>query len=53
MRDRLRIYKSLSRLDRIATGKEDTIVLDFVNELAEIYAAFRPYYELAGRASNS
>jgi type I restriction enzyme R subunit len=37
--------QTLSRLNRTTRGKEDTFVLDFVNELEEIYAAFKPYYE--------
>lgn len=37
--------QTLSRLNRTHTGKEDTFVLDFVNEPAEIEAAFQPYYE--------
>lgn len=37
--------QTLSRLNRIAKGKEDTFVLDFVNEPADIYEAFKPYYE--------
>lgn len=36
--------QTLSRLNRIATGKEDTFVLDFVNEPDEIYRSFKPYY---------
>ena len=40
--------QTLSRLNRIHPGKEDTFVLDFVNERDEIYAAFKPYYEVAG-----
>jgi type I restriction enzyme R subunit len=41
--------QTLSRLNRIATGKEDTFVLDFVNDPAEIYAAFKPYYEVTSQ----
>jgi type I restriction enzyme R subunit len=43
--------QTLSRLNRTATGKDQTFVLDFVNEPAEILAAFQQYYrsaELAG-----
>ena len=36
--------QTLSRLNRKATGKTDTFVLDFVNERDEIFAAFKPYY---------
>jgi len=38
--------QTLSRLNRTAPGKEDTFVLDFVNETDEIQKAFRPYYEV-------
>jgi type I restriction enzyme R subunit len=38
--------QTLSRLNRTAPGKEDTFVLDFVNEPEEIYLAFAPYYEV-------
>jgi type I restriction enzyme R subunit len=37
--------QTLSRLNRAAPGKEDTFVLDFVNDPQEIYEAFKPYYE--------
>ena len=39
--------QTLSRLNRTATGKEDTFVLDFVNTEEDIYDAFKPYYEVA------
>ena len=38
--------QTLSRLNRTHAGKEDTFVLDFVNEAAEIQEAFKPYYEV-------
>jgi type I restriction enzyme R subunit len=41
----LRAVQTLSRLNRTHAGKEDTFVLDFVNEPEEILAAFQPYYE--------
>ena len=37
--------QTLSRLNRTAPGKEDTFVLDFVNDPEEIYQSFKPYYE--------
>ncbi len=37
--------QTLSRLNRTAPGKEDTFVLDFVNEAEEIRVSFQPYYE--------
>ncbi|MFN8431712.1 MAG: DEAD/DEAH box helicase family protein [Spirosomataceae bacterium] len=36
--------QTLSRLNRKATGKVDTFVLDFVNEPSEIVEAFQPFY---------
>lgn len=37
--------QTLSRLNRIAPGKTKTFVLDFRNEEAEIFKAFKPYFE--------
>ena len=37
--------QTLSRLNRTTSGKEDTFVLDFVNDRDEIFNAFKPYYE--------
>ena len=37
--------QTLSRLNRTYPGKEETFVLDFVNNPEEIYEAFKPYYE--------
>jgi|CZKU01.1.fsa_nt_gi type I restriction enzyme R subunit len=37
--------QTLSRLNRMAPGKEDTFVLDFVNDVKTIEDAFQPYYE--------
>lgn len=37
--------QTLSRLNRVIPGKENTYVLDFVNDPAEILAAFQTYYE--------
>lgn len=36
--------QTLSRLNRTTYGKEETFVLDFVNETDEIKEAFQPYY---------
>jgi type I restriction enzyme R subunit len=46
--------QTLSRLNRIHAGKEDTFVLDFVNEPEDIQEAFKPYYEetLVGERSD-
>ena len=43
--DGLQCVQSLSRLNRVATGKTETLVLDFVNEPDQIQAAFQQYYE--------
>jgi type I restriction enzyme R subunit len=37
--------QTLSRLNRTHPGKEDTFVLDFVNDTQEILDSFQPYYE--------
>ena len=37
--------QTLSRLNRIHPGKDDTMVLDFVNEADSIAESFQPYYE--------
>jgi type I restriction enzyme, R subunit len=37
--------QTLSRLNRIHPGKDDTFVLDFVNDAEQIQRAFAPYYE--------
>jgi len=41
----IQAVQTLSRLNRTHPGKEDTFVLDFVNEPDEIVNAFQPYYE--------
>ncbi len=41
----IQAVQTLSRLNRTHAGKEDTFVLDFVNETKEILDAFQPYYE--------
>jgi len=41
----LQAVQTLSRLNRIHPLKEDTFVLDFVNDRAEIWEAFKTYYE--------
>lgn len=37
--------QTLSRLNRIHPGKQDTFVLDFANSAEEIQAAFEPFFE--------
>jgi len=41
----IQAIQTLSRLNRTTRGKNDTFVLDFVNEPEEIQNAFQPYYE--------
>lgn len=43
----LAAVQTLSRLNRTASGKDDTFVLDFVNDADEIKEAFKPYFETA------
>src|SRR2546430_10851588 len=43
--DGIQAVQTLSRLNRTCTGKEDTFVLDFVNNAEDIQNAFKPYYE--------
>jgi type I restriction enzyme R subunit len=45
--------QTLSRLNRTTTGKEDTFVLDFANDTAEILESFQPYYELTTVQENT
>ena len=40
----IQAVQTLSRLNRMATGKDDTFVLDFRNEHDEIFKAFKPFY---------
>ena len=41
----VKAVQTLSRLNRISPGKEDTFILDFVNTAEEIQEAFKPYYQ--------
>ena len=43
--DGLQCVQTLSRLNRVAKGKTDTLALDFVNEPEQIQAAFQQYYQ--------
>jgi len=43
----IQAVQTLSRLNRCYPGKDQTYVVDFVNDPAEILAAFKPYYETA------
>jgi type I restriction enzyme R subunit len=37
--------QTLSRLNRTMYGKENTFVLDFINETEVIQKSFQPYYQ--------
>src|SRR5699024_8514306 len=39
----VKAVQTLSRLNRIYPGKEDTFILDFVNSKEDIEKAFKPY----------
>ncbi len=43
--DGVQAVQTLSRLNRVAPGKSDPFVLDFVNNPEDIAAAFAPYYD--------
>ncbi len=42
----VKAVQTLSRLNRTTTGKEDTFILDFVNDRETILESFQPYYEI-------
>src|SRR3989344_2990447 len=42
----IKAVQTLSRLNRTCPGKEDTFILDFVNDDSDIINAFQPYYEI-------
>jgi len=42
----VKCVQTLSRLNRMHAGKEDTFILDFTNDIEDILSAFQPYYEL-------
>lgn len=42
----VRAVQTLSRLNRMCAGKEDTFVLDFANDRETIFNSFQPYYEV-------
>lgn len=46
--DGIKAVQTLSRLNRTCRGKDDTFVLDFVNDPEIIQAAFQTYYEVTG-----
>jgi type I restriction enzyme, R subunit len=41
----IKAVQTLSRLNRINSGKTNTFVIDFKNDVDEIYKSFKPYYE--------
>lgn len=41
----VKAVKTLSRLNRMMPGKEDTFILDFVNTAEEIKESFEPFYQ--------
>jgi type I restriction enzyme R subunit len=43
----IQAVQTLSRLNRCHPGKDQTFVVDFVNDPADILEAFKPYYETA------
>src|SRR5262249_53180475 len=43
--DGIQAVQTLSRLNRKCPGKDETFVLDFVNNAEDIQNAFKPYYE--------
>ena len=43
----IQAVQTLSRLNRCYPGKDQTFVVDFVNDPTDILAAFKPYYETA------
>ena len=42
----VKCVQTLSRLNRMHAGKDDTFILDFTNEVEDIRSSFQPYYEL-------
>ena len=49
----VKAVQTLSRLNRMCAGKEDTFVLDFANDNDDILNSFQPYYELTSINENS
>jgi hypothetical protein len=46
IRFQMAFFKPESRLNRTCPGKDDTFVLDFVNDRETILASFQPYYQI-------
>ncbi len=51
--DGVQAVQTLSRLNRKIPGKEEPFVLDFVNSAADIYQAFRPYFDATSLQESS
>ncbi|MBT4290523.1 MAG: type I restriction endonuclease subunit R, partial [Deltaproteobacteria bacterium] len=49
----VKAVQTLSRLNRKCRGKEDTFVLDFVNDPEGIKESFQPYYEITTIEENT
>ncbi|VVB91394.1 Type III restriction enzyme, res subunit [uncultured archaeon] len=49
----VKAVQTLSRLNRVYPGKEDTFILDFVNDTQEILDSFQPYYEQTTLTENT
>ena len=49
----IQAVQTLSRPNRTTRGKTDTFVLDFVNEPDDIFAAFKPYYEVTEKGDET
>jgi type I restriction enzyme R subunit len=49
----VKAVQTLSRLNRICPGKENTFVLDFANETEDIQYSFQPFYERTTIESNT
>lgn len=49
----LQAVQTLSRLNRMRAGKDQTFVLDFQNTIEDIQNAFRPFYEVTALEANS
>lgn len=48
----VKAVQTLSRLNRTCPGKEDTFVLDFVNDRETILTSFQPYYQRTSVSEN-
>ncbi len=48
----VKAVQTISRLNRMHTGKDETFVLDFVNDYETIKESFQPYYEATTLTQN-